>query len=273
MRAHLTTAKQSETREAYFSFVYRKLFQFPVFEEYKMSYSFNSKIRYSEVDCDGKLTWIKLLDYFQDASVFHSESLDVGVDYLAERNLAWVLNSWQICLNRMPKLAEEVCITTLPYELRGFFGRRNFVMETLDGERLAYANSIWTFFDLKNNRPTKITPEMDRYGIDEPIEMEHCERKLSLPENMQPLDLIPVTRHLLDTNGHVNNGRYVELALAYLPEDVSIREVRAEYKMQGMLGDTFYPWIGQDEEKITVMLANQEQKPYAIVQFLGNTNK
>lgn len=234
-----------------------------------MSYSFNSKIRYSEVDCYGKLTWIKLLDYFQDASVFQSESLDVGVDYLAEKGVAWVLNSWQICLNRMPKLAEEVCITTMPYELRGFFGKRNFAMDTIEGERLAYANSLWTFFDLKNNRPTKITPEMDRYGLDEPIEMEYCERKLKVPEEMEALDTILVTRQLLDTNGHVNNGRYVELALACLPENFAISEVRAEYKMQGMLGDTFYPWIGKDEEKITVVMADQDQKAYAIVQFLG----
>ena len=59
-------------------------------------YSFDSKIRYSEVDSECKLTWLALLDYFQDCSVFHSEDRKVGGDYLANHNLAWVLSYWQI---------------------------------------------------------------------------------------------------------------------------------------------------------------------------------
>ncbi len=38
-------------------------------------YTFQSRIRYSEVGPDGRLTLESLLDYFQDASTFHSEDL------------------------------------------------------------------------------------------------------------------------------------------------------------------------------------------------------
>ena len=68
-----------------------------------MVYEFDSRVRYSEVDSQGKLTWLALMDYFQDCSVFQSESLGIGVDYLAENHQAWVLTSWQIVLNAMPK--------------------------------------------------------------------------------------------------------------------------------------------------------------------------
>ena len=33
-------------------------------------YSFDSRIRYSETDADGRLTPEKLIDYFQDCSTF-----------------------------------------------------------------------------------------------------------------------------------------------------------------------------------------------------------
>jgi hypothetical protein len=40
-----------------------------------MRYSFEGKIRYSEVGEDGRLTMPGILNYFQDCSTFQSESL------------------------------------------------------------------------------------------------------------------------------------------------------------------------------------------------------
>ena len=44
-------------------------------------YEFDSTVRYSEVDSKGQMTWLALMDYFQDCSVFHSESVKLGVEY------------------------------------------------------------------------------------------------------------------------------------------------------------------------------------------------
>lgn len=93
-------------------------------------YSFDSRIRYSEVDKEGKITLNAILDYFQDASSFQSEDLGIGIQFLKERELAWVLSSWQIEIKRYPFYGEYVKISTWPYGFKGFFGYRNFTMET-----------------------------------------------------------------------------------------------------------------------------------------------
>ena len=98
-----------------------------------MVYEFDSRVRYSEVDSQGRLTWLALMDYFQDCSVFQSESLGIGVDYLAKNHQAWVLTSWQIVLNSMPKLAESVTTQTWAYDMKGFYGYRNFSMNNGQG--------------------------------------------------------------------------------------------------------------------------------------------
>ena len=85
-------------------------------------YKFSSRIRYSEVDSKGILSLESLLDYFQDCSTFHSEDVGVGLGYLKERHLAWVLSAWQIVVDRYPRLCEEVRIGTAPYGFKGFFG-------------------------------------------------------------------------------------------------------------------------------------------------------
>ena len=56
-------------------------------------YTFDGRVRYSEVGVDGNMTIESLLDYFQDASIFHSEDVGLGVDYFQKVNLVWMLSA------------------------------------------------------------------------------------------------------------------------------------------------------------------------------------
>ena len=51
-----------------------------------MGYEWKCRVRYSETGVDGKLTLPALVNYFQDCSTFHSESLGLdGNIYPPER--------------------------------------------------------------------------------------------------------------------------------------------------------------------------------------------
>ena len=49
-------------------------------------YSFNARIRYSEVGEDQQLTVPGVVNYLQDCSTFQSEDLKMGLEYLKKRN-------------------------------------------------------------------------------------------------------------------------------------------------------------------------------------------
>lgn len=235
-------------------------------------YTFQSRIRYSEVGSDGRLTLESLLDYFQDASTFHSEDIGLGVAYLKEKEMAWVLSSWQIVVERYPALCENVIIGTAPYEFRGFIGCRNFWMETEAGERLAYANSIWSLMDIVKMAPAKPPVEMlEGYTLSEKLSMDYAPRKIMVPDNGLEQEEIQVRPHHLDTNGHVNNGQYVRMAMDYIPGVFSIRQMRAEYKKQAVLHDRIIPIAAVNAEKTlyTVSLNGEDGRPYSIVEFEG----
>lgn len=234
-------------------------------------YSFESRIRYSEVDKDGRMTLTAILDYFQDSSFFHSEDLNVGIRFLAEQELAWVLSSWQVEIKRYPFYGERVKISTWPYEFKGFFGYRNFTMETPEGGMLAYANSIWTLLDLKKGRPTRIQPELaGTYQMSPPLPMECQSRKIELPREMEAREAFPVHKYHIDTNQHVNNGQYVGMAQEYLPEGRTVRKMRAEYRKAAVYGDVIYPYIAEQKERTIVNLADKEGRPYAIIELEGS---
>lgn len=105
-------------------------------------YAFDSRVRFSEADHHETITLPGIINYFQDCSIFHSEDIGLGIDYLKERRRAWVLTSWQIVVDRYPRIGERIRVATWATEFNGLYGHRNFCMWDEKGERAACANSI-----------------------------------------------------------------------------------------------------------------------------------
>lgn len=231
-------------------------------------YSFTSRVRYSEVDTHGHITLPSIIDYFQDCSSFQSEELGVGIDYLMEEGLIWVLSSWQIEVNRYPQMGEKMIVRTWPYGFKGFFGYRNFTMEEENGALLAYANSIWTLLDLRKGKPTRLPAKMEEvYQLSPQLSMECESRKVAFPEEMKAREPFPVHKYHIDTNQHVNNGKYISMAQEYLPSGFQTRKMRAEYRKAAVYKDVIYPYIAGNQKKMTVKLADGEGKPYAVIEL------
>ena len=112
-----------------------------------MAYSFSGRVRYSEIGENGLLTLPGILNYFQDCSTFQSEESGLGIEVLKEWKRFWVLSAWQVIVERYPCLGENIRTSTWAYAFRSFLGMRNFCMETEDGERIAYANTYWTYIN------------------------------------------------------------------------------------------------------------------------------
>ena len=235
-----------------------------------MSYSFKGRVRYSEIGEDGCLTLPGIQNYYQDCCTFQSENIGQGMKALEERQRAWVLSSWQIVVNRYPGLGETIVASTAPYGFKGFLGMRNFTLKTEDGELLSYANSIWTNIDTETGLSARLTDEDTRgYELDEKLEMDYAPRKIALPEGMEAQESFAIQKHHLDTHHHVNNCQYIRMGADYLPEGFEIRQMRAEYKKQALLGDVFYPAVKLEMGKVTVALSTENGEPYAIVEFMS----
>ena len=231
-------------------------------------YSFESRIRYSETDCERRLTLPALINYFQDCSTFQAEDVGVGFQYMKERKQVWVLASWQIDIDRYPKMGERVVVGTIPYEIRGFFGQRNFFMKGEDGSFLAKANTLWTLIEIETEKPRRAAKEMlDCFQIGEKLEMQYEDRKILIPEVREARGQIPVVQHHLDANRHVNNGQYISIAMEFLPEGLQVKRLRAEYRKQAFLGDVMVPYIAKEENRYVISIQNPEGQCYAVVEF------
>lgn len=233
-------------------------------------YSFDSRVRYSEIGEDGMLTLNAMINYLQDCSTFQSEDIGKGIEYLRERGCVWLLNSWQIQIGRRPRLTEQIRIGTWSYGYKSMYGYRNFVIDDMEGNHLVKANSIWVLYDLLKKRPMKITDEdLEGYITKEKLDMNYLERKILMPEKREKVDVFPVRRYQIDTNGHVNNGQYIRVAVECIPQNFEVAGLCAEYRKSAVYGDVFYPEVARTGEGYVVSLNDEAGKAFAVIALNG----
>lgn len=231
-------------------------------------YTHDRRVTYSEISMNGYADIARIADYFQDCSVFQSETLGVGLEYLSENHLAWLLASWQIVVEKYPEYGQELTVSTWPYNFDAAFGYRNFMLQDSQGRRLAVANSQWIMVNTETGHPIKITDQIVRhYPMKEKAEMIYAPRKIIFREVQEAREPVRVPRAFIDTNRHVNNAQYIRIALEYVPEDFHIHQMRVEYKKAAVLGDVIYPYIYQGNGIMKILLADENKKAYATVEF------
>ena len=155
--------------------------------------------------------------------------------------------------------------------MKAVYGYRNFTMDRKNGERLAYANSVWVLVDTLTGRPVKVPEDIiNEYGTSPRLEMECSSRRIKVPADMEAGAEMVVPKFFIASNQHMNNEKYVAIAQELLPAEFKIKESRVEYKKEAKLGDTIRSSVKKTDEGIVAVLADTEDKPYAVVQFIGN---
>lgn len=231
-------------------------------------YSYEISVGYSTTDSALAMTVPAIMDCFQDAAIFEAENGGINMEYLYGRHLAWLLASWQIVIDRRPRLNDRITITTFPYDFKGFLGYRNFTLSSAEGEVLVKAASVWSLMNVEALRPERLDEEMlDYYKVHERLEMDYAPRKIALSGEGRAADVCRVRRAQIDSNHHMNNTEYVKLAMEYLPEKASVRELRVEYKKAAHLGDELTAVVHEAEGKRQIQLKNAEGESSAIVEF------
>ena len=247
-------------------------------------YTFETRVRFSEVGAEGRMDSVAVLNAFQDCSTFQSEDLGIGDSFMQAQGMAWLIVYWNLHVYRYPSLGEKIRVGTSPYALKGFVGYRNFMLETPEGERLAEADSVWPLIDRKTQNPVRILPVMkEKYALEERFPMEETRRKIKLPIKAEELRAavttaeqaqegaaaaapftrkksdgapppeirvfppITVDAYRLDTNGHMNNAQYLRIAGTVSPVVRQARRLRIEYRKQAYEGDVIVPVLYQGQ--------------------------
>ena len=99
------------------------------------------------------------------------------------------------------------------------------------------------------------------------LDMDYEGRKIRPAAEYEDREAFPVRKYHIDTNEHVNNCQYVQMALESLPKDKEVHQMRVEYKKSAVYGDVIYPRIAIEEDRTVIELCNEKARPYAVIEF------
>ena len=194
-----------------------------------------------EADANQLMRPTAMLDLMQEAANVNASTLGFGYDEMINSNTAWVLSRTHVKFINTPKWRDEVNLKTWHKGVSKLFYLRDFILSDKEGNPLVLATTSWLIIDMNTRRLVRNSDlalsdtAMD--AIAEPAD------KVVVPVDVEP-ELVrkhPITWSEIDTNGHVNNVKYVVWAIdAVKPEDIKARplkEVLINYDAEVMPGD------------------------------------
>jgi medium-chain acyl-[acyl-carrier-protein] hydrolase len=203
-----------------------------------------------EVDFEGRVHPVALLNYLQDAAGRHALAHGFSIPDLVRKGLTWVLSRYHARIFRYPMLGENVEVQTWPSGRQGVFALRDFIMTGADGGTILTATSSFMILDLNSKKPVRMDGLIPAEAVLEERALPDDFR--SLPEVAETPDPVrfPVRRQDLDFNRHVNNVVYIQWGLEAVPRDIlmSCRPSRIEisYKAEAFLGDAILSGARED---------------------------
>lgn len=203
----------------------------------------NYNIHYYEVDIYKKALMTSIINYLGDMAMYQSEILGVGIDYLKDNDLAWVLYKWDITMNTYPLLNETIKVKTSAYSFRRFYAYRKHEIFDEKGNMIGHANSVWILINLTRRRPVRIIQGIyEAYGIDDSTDAPIETKDIQEVSKVHSEETYKVRYSDIDTNMHVNNVKYVAWALETVPKDIvlnrELKNIKVTYIKETRYGET-----------------------------------
>jgi medium-chain acyl-[acyl-carrier-protein] hydrolase len=199
-------------------------------------------IRSYEVDTQGNATMPLLYRFMQESASNHAEQLGLGISWLTENNLAWVLTRQLVVMDVYPRWGETIQILTWPTGRDRLLWYRDFKILSKDNV-IGKATTAWLVIDPVSRRPQR-TDTLP--SLDPPSDVERAlprwPEKVAAPSEDAPSHFIRARYRDLDVNEHVNNAQYVEWALEAFDLDFHrmhrLKEIEVNYLVEALYGDT-----------------------------------
>lgn len=231
------------------------------------AFSVKRTVGASHIAPGGGIKYSALVDFMQDCSGLQLDSLTDMQAYFKKNNVGMYLTSRQLDITRLPVYGEELTVTTAVFECKTIYGYRNTNIWGENGDLRVSSCVTGAFVDLGTGRPHRMPEEVvSGFQMKPKFDMEYMPRRIPLPDApAEKLGEIKITRCLLDVNNHVNNARYVDLALEFLPPK-TLSRIRLEYRSPAVLGDivSIYAY---DAPGGTVVDLRGEKSSFAIVEL------
>lgn len=228
-------------------------------------------VGYSSVGKNLTVTNSGLLRIFEDIATMHGTAVNDGLWDTADR---WVLLCYQVRVHRRPKLGEKLTVKSWNRDMKGVTSCREFEVYDEAGELTVTAISNWVRIDGATGKLQRLTKELfEQYGS-EPERGNFPSpwiAKLREAEGYASEYRCTVERYFIDTNDHLNNVHYMDLALCALPQEVfdggEYDNFTIYYRKAAYCGETLLCRYAPQESGSTVSICDESGEVRTLIRF------
>lgn len=191
-------------------------------------------------DQNDRLSMWGLSRLLQTVAEEHTLLTHISYYDLIKQQKAWVLSRMYYQVERMPKYSSKVKFSTWSRGVDGLFDVRDFIVMSMDGEKLASATAYWVVIDFNTRHVARLNDIMDGYIHNDVCAT--CKQRLT-KLRIHPMDetnrveTFKVKPSMLDHTRHVNNSEYVRWIDDNLPEGKRIASLEITYHAETRPGE------------------------------------
>lgn len=227
------------------------------------------RVGIEDVDIDNLITSKAVLRMFEDMACFHAASLGHDPISVVEMGFAWVLANWQIKILKRCSYGAILKVKTWPKRFEKITTLRDYEIVDESGEIIAVGTSRWFIIDIKTRRPMRISEEYAKPYL--PLTEDDAIKsldKIEEPDEYLYKQEYVVSRRDIDSNKHMHNINYLDVALEIIPEEIfengKFDNISIEYKKELMYKDKVDCFYGQKDGK-NIITMKTEDKVHAII--------
>lgn len=227
-------------------------------------------VDFRSVDSELLIRNSAILNMFEDIACLHGERIG---DTIHNSDLRWLLTGYRVSIIRRPVYGQEVEVTTWSKDYRGVTATREFELRDDSGELMITGWSGWARVNIRTKELVRVTDENMAAYESEPERTNFGKpARINEPAEKQLLSSMLIDWRWMDTNRHVHNSYYLDLAEHVLPENIRAQisgcDFDIAYKQEIPENTTVCYLLTEDENGWTVTVKNEDQSVlHAVVIF------
>ncbi|GKQ42151.1 acyl-ACP thioesterase [Companilactobacillus sp. RD055328] len=190
---------------------------------------------------NGEMSLSALLNSVLLVSENQLVKLNLDGESMLTNGFGWVVTQYHIDITKMPKINEQIKISTQAKSYNKFFCYRDFWIKDMDDNVLVKIESIFVLIDIKDRSIAKVKDEyMNKLGSEKVARPEKFPRlkKTDFKDNEQK---IHIGYYNIDINQHVNNSYYFDWILDNMEMDFlkthQVKTLDIKYEQELTYGD------------------------------------
>jgi acyl-ACP thioesterase len=206
----------------------------PISPNFTSVFSKDWEINFTQCTPNGFLKYTDLCNLLQLTAAAHSELGGISFSDMQEFNQAWVLSRMRVEISKLPKWKDIVTIKTWINTLENSRSVRALEVY-VNGIKVVGSETFWAVINTEKRRPEALALPFQHFELfPDNKATEKSLSKIQLIDNKEEVFNKVVVISDLDIVNHVNNVKYLEWCLDFVPSELILNQKIDSFEMNFM---------------------------------------